>query len=135
MTRRPPPASCPSARGARHRAGGAGQAGGSAGPAGAGLHPGRRPAPAPVEVLGGPELLPTDARFAASPFPLVVHIVAAVVYAVLGAFQFSAGCAAATPAGTAVPDGCWWCSASRSRSPALWMTLVYPSKEGTGDML
>ena len=43
-----------------------------------------------IEVLGGPEVLPTDARFAASPIPLVVHIVAAVVYAVLGAFQFSA---------------------------------------------
>ena len=43
-----------------------------------------------VEVLGGPEVLPTDARFAASPVPLVVHIVAAVFYAVLGAFQFSA---------------------------------------------
>ena len=43
-----------------------------------------------VELLGGPEVLPTDARFAASPVPLVVHIVAAVGYALLGAFQFSA---------------------------------------------
>ena len=43
-----------------------------------------------IEVLGGPEVLPTDARFAASPAPLVVHIVSAVLYAVLGAFQFSA---------------------------------------------
>ena len=44
-----------------------------------------------IELLGGPELIPTDFRFAASPVPLVVHIVAAIGYALLGAFQFSAG--------------------------------------------
>ena len=70
-----------------------------------------------VEVLGGPEVLPTDARFAASPVPLVVHIVAAVVYAVLGAFQFSARLGAATPAGTDGQDGSWSSWVSRSRSP------------------
>lgn len=32
-----------------------------------------------------------DARFFAAPFPVVVHVVAATVYALLGAFQFSTG--------------------------------------------
>ena len=32
-----------------------------------------------------------DARFLAAPAPVVIHVVAATVYAVLGAFQFSDG--------------------------------------------
>ena len=88
-----------------------------------------------VEVLGGPEVLPTDARFAASPAPLVVHILAAVVYAVLGAFQFSDRLRRRHP--------CWHRRAGRLlvvlglavAVSGLWMTLAYPQKEGTGDIL
>jgi uncharacterized membrane protein len=43
-----------------------------------------------VEVFGGPALLPTNPRVDASPAPVVVHVVAAAVYALVGAFQFSA---------------------------------------------
>ena len=43
-----------------------------------------------LEVAGGPQLLPTNPRIDAVPAPVVVHIVAAAVYALLGAFQFSA---------------------------------------------
>jgi len=43
-----------------------------------------------VELAGGPQLIPPNPRLTASPAPLVVHIVSAVAYAVLGAFQFSA---------------------------------------------
>ncbi len=86
-----------------------------------------------VELLGGPEALPTDPRFAASPVPLVVHIVAAVVYALLGAFQFSARLRRRT----------WHRRAGRLLVPlglavalsGLWMTLFYAQKEGTGDLL
>ena len=42
-----------------------------------------------VELAGGPGLLP--ARSDPSSVPLAVHIVSVIVYAVLGAFQFSAG--------------------------------------------
>jgi len=88
-----------------------------------------------VEVLGGPEILPTDARFAASPAPLVVHIVASVAYAVLGAFQFVAGLRRRWPG--------WHRRVGRAlvvlglavAFSGLWMTLVYPRKEGTGDLL
>ncbi len=86
-----------------------------------------------VELLGGPEVLPTDARFATSPAPLVVHIVAAVVYALLGAFQFSAR----------LRRHKWHRRAGRLLVPlglavalsGLWMTLFYAQKEGTGDLL
>jgi uncharacterized membrane protein len=88
-----------------------------------------------VEVLGGPDVLPTDARFAASPIPLVVHIVAALGYAVLGAFQFAAGLRRRHPG--------WHRRAGRLlvvlglavAFSGLWMTLAYPRKEGTGDLL
>ena len=88
-----------------------------------------------IEVLGGPEVLPTDARFAASPVPLVAHIVAAVVYAVLGAFQFSTRIRRRRPG--------WHRRAGRLlvglglavAFSGLWMTLAYPQKEGTGDIL
>ena len=88
-----------------------------------------------VEVLGGPEVLPTDARFAASPIPLVGHIVASVVYALLGAFQFSARLRRR--------DVGWHRRAGRLlvvlglvvAFSGLWMTLTYPQKAGTGDIL
>ncbi len=88
-----------------------------------------------VQVLGGPEVLPPDARFAASPVPLVVHVVAAVAYAVLGAFQFSARLRRRRPD--------WHRRAGRLlvvlgltvAFSGLWMTLSYPPKEGTGPLL
>ncbi len=43
-----------------------------------------------VEIAGGPQLMPTNPRIDASPAPLVVHVLGALVYAILGAFQFSA---------------------------------------------
>lgn len=43
-----------------------------------------------VEIVGGPQLLPANPRVDASPAPVVVHVVAAATYALVGAFQFSA---------------------------------------------
>jgi hypothetical protein len=43
-----------------------------------------------IELAGGPHFLPANPRLTASRVPLVVHIVSALGYAVLGAFQFSA---------------------------------------------
>lgn len=41
-----------------------------------------------VELTGGPQVLPTNPRIDEFPAPLVVHVVGAAVYVVLGAFQF-----------------------------------------------
>ncbi len=41
-----------------------------------------------VQLSGGAVTLPPNPRFDASPVPVVVHIVGAVVFALLGAFQF-----------------------------------------------
>ena len=40
---------------------------------------------------GGAEITPANARFFASPLPVVLHILSASVYAILGAFQFAPG--------------------------------------------
>ncbi len=41
-----------------------------------------------VQLSGGPPTMPANPRFDASPLPVVVHIVSAVVFALVGAFQF-----------------------------------------------
>jgi uncharacterized membrane protein len=44
-----------------------------------------------VALAGGTEVTPDNARFFASPTPVVLHIIAVTIYCVLGAFQFSPG--------------------------------------------
>ena len=43
-----------------------------------------------VDLSTGSAVLPPNARFSASPLPVVIHIVCATIFAMLGAFQFSA---------------------------------------------
>jgi len=85
-----------------------------------------------IELAGGPELMPADPRFTSSPLPVVVHVVSAVSYAVLGAFQFSTGLRRRRPG--------WHRAAGRVllalglgvALSALWMTLFYPRQPGAG---
>jgi hypothetical protein len=44
-----------------------------------------------TQLAGGAGITPANARFFASPLPVVVHIVGAAVYALVGAFQFANG--------------------------------------------
>ena len=44
-----------------------------------------------AELAGGAEITPENARFFAAPLPVVLHILSASVYVILGAFQFSPG--------------------------------------------
>jgi uncharacterized membrane protein len=87
-----------------------------------------------LEVAGGPQLLPDNPRIDASPAPVVVHVVAAAVFALLGAFQF--------PASLRRRHRAWHRRAGRVLVGAgllvagsgLWMTLFYPGAPG-GDLL
>ena len=87
-----------------------------------------------VELAGGPHLLPANSRMAASPAPVIVHIVSAVTYAVLGAFQFSSRFRQRQPG--------WHRAAGRVlvvlglavALSALWMTQFYPRQPGTGEV-
>lgn len=44
-----------------------------------------------TELAGGADITPANARFFASPLPVVLHIVSAAAFIVLGAFQFVPG--------------------------------------------
>jgi uncharacterized membrane protein len=87
------------------------------------------------ELTGGTQITPANARFFASPLPVVLHIVSASVYAILGAFQFATTFRRRRPR--------WHRIAGRFLVPcgllvglsALWMTLFYPRPAGTGDLL
>lgn len=87
-----------------------------------------------IELAGGPSLIPEDVRMTASPMPVVVHIVSAITYAVLGAFQFSPRFRRRWPA--------WHRAAGRVlvvlgfavAFSALWMTQFYPRQPGTGEL-
>ena len=88
-----------------------------------------------IQMAGGPAVIPADHRFAGFPLPLIVHIVGATTYALVAIPQFvprlrhrhpdwhrRAG-RVATAAGLLVAIS------------ALWMTLFYEAKPGTGDLL
>ena len=87
-----------------------------------------------LEVAGGPQLMPTNPRIDASPAPVVVHVLGAAVYAILGAFQF--------PARLRRRHLNWHRRSGRILVVAglavagsgLWMTLFYPGAPG-GDLL
>ena len=87
------------------------------------------------ELESGAQVTPENARFFASPLPVILHIVGAAVYALFGAFQF------VSPLwrrGTG-----WHRWAGRVIVPfglvvglsGIWMTLFYPRAEGASDLL
>ena len=88
-----------------------------------------------LQLAGGPELMPADDRFDRLPLAIVVHIVGAVGYILVGVLQF-------------VPrfrrrHWAWHRRAGRVLAvaglmvagSALWLTLFYEPKPGTGDLL
>lgn len=88
-----------------------------------------------TQLAGGAEITPANARFFASPLPVVLHIVSVSVYAILGAFQF-------VPSLRQRRRG-WHRVAGRLLIPfgltvalsGLWMTLFYPWPKGDGEIL
>jgi uncharacterized membrane protein len=85
-----------------------------------------------TQLAGGAEITPENARFFASPLPVVLHVPAAVVYCMLGAFQFA-------PAFRRRHRG-WHRTAGRVLAPlgllaalsGLWMAHFYPWPAGDG---
>ncbi len=85
-----------------------------------------------VELSGGPLLLPSNPRMTDSPVPVFVHIIGALGYAVLGAFQFSAGLRRRRPRWHRVAGRLVVVLGLAVALSALWMTLVYARQPGTG---
>lgn len=88
-----------------------------------------------VQLAGGAEITPSNARFFAAPLPVVLHIVSSVIYCVLGAFQFTPSLRRRKPnwhrAGGRVLLPCGLVSASTG----LWMTQFYPPVDFDGPFL
>jgi uncharacterized membrane protein len=88
-----------------------------------------------IQLAGGAEITPANARFFASPIPVVLHIVSAGVYALGGAFQFAPAFRRSRPG--------WHRAAGRLLVlcgllvglSGLWMTLFYPGANGTSALL
>ena len=88
-----------------------------------------------AQLTGGAEVTPDNARFFAMPVPVLLHIVGASVFCVLGAFQFAAGFRAGRPA--------WHRSAGRllvlcgltAAVSGLWMALFLPERARDGALL
>ena len=87
-----------------------------------------------VELAGGPTLIPANPRFAASPVAVAVHIISAVAYAVLGAFQFSAALRRRRPGWHRMAGRVLVLLGLAVASSALWLTLFLPRQPGTGEL-
>ncbi|MFF4416715.1 DUF2306 domain-containing protein [Streptosporangium sp. NPDC001559] len=87
------------------------------------------------EVAGGAAVTPANARFLATPLPVVLHIIGASVYGIVGAFQFAGRFRRRRPG--------WHRTAGRvlvvcglvAALSGLWMTVFYPRPPGDGDLL
>jgi uncharacterized membrane protein YozB (DUF420 family) len=88
-----------------------------------------------AELAGGPQTMPANPLFVATPWPVVVHIVSAAVYALVGAFQFVTGYRkrqfALHRAAGRVLVVCGMLVALSG----LWMTLFFPRPSGPNDLL
>ncbi|UOA08259.1 DUF2306 domain-containing protein [Methylobacter sp. S3L5C] len=88
-----------------------------------------------IGLASGIEITPDNARFFAAPLPVVLHIINAVIYCVLGAFQFSPSFRSRKPN--------WHRAAGRILIPCglvvalsgLWMTYFYPPVNFDGPFL
>jgi len=87
------------------------------------------------QLINGAEITPDNARFFASPSPVVIHIITATVYALLGALQF---------VGRLWQRGSKWHRwVGRFLVPVgllvglsgVWMTVFYPRHEGASNLL
>lgn len=87
------------------------------------------------QLAGGAEITPANARFFAAPLPVVVHILAVIPFALLGAFQVASGFRRrhrrwhrnAGPVVAAL--------GLVAALTGLWMAHFYPWPEGDGELL
>ena len=83
-----------------------------------------------IEAAGGPQLMPVNPRIDASPAPLVVHVLAAAIYAVLGAFQFPARLRRRHPGWHRRSGRILVGAGLAVAGSGLWMTLFYSGAPG-----
>lgn len=88
-----------------------------------------------VELSGGTEATSSDARYAASPLPVVIHIVCATVFAVLGAFQFSPHLRRRRPGWHRGAGRVLVIAGSGVALSALWLNQFFPRADAAREVL
>jgi uncharacterized membrane protein len=88
-----------------------------------------------LQLAGGPDVMPADDRFGTVPVALVVHILGAAVYAVLGALQLVPRFRRRHLAWHRRSGRVLAVAGAAVAGSALWMTLVYAPQPGTGELL
>ena len=79
-----------------------------------------------VGLAGNPEISTENARFVAAAFPVIVHILSACLFSILGAFQFSSGLRQRNPGWHRVSGRIVVASGIFVALTGLWMTVTYP---------
>jgi uncharacterized membrane protein len=85
-----------------------------------------------VQLGAGARVTPENARFFAAPVPVSLHITAAILYSILGAFQFSPGFRRRNRRWHRVVGRVLLPCATIVAMSGLWMTLTYPWPAGDG---
>jgi hypothetical protein len=88
-----------------------------------------------TQLAGGVAITPANARFFASPLPVVLHIVGAAVYIILGAFQFTPTFRRRRPGWHSLAGRLVVLCGLLVGLSALWMALFYPWPKGDGALL
>lgn len=78
-----------------------------------------------TQLIGG-QLTPENARFFASPGPVVLHIFAVLIYSLLGAFQFAPGFRRRHPGWHRTAGKVLIVAGFLTSLTGLWMTVCYP---------
>ena len=87
-------------------------------------------------LVGNPEISAENARFVAAPFPVIVHILSASLFSILGALQFSSALRQRNPQWHRLAGRIVVASGVFTALSGLWMTVMYPiPSELQGDML
>ncbi|HYF62895.1 MAG TPA: DUF2306 domain-containing protein [Herpetosiphonaceae bacterium] len=79
-----------------------------------------------ASLAGGAEITPENARFFASPLPVILHIISVTLFCVLGAFQFAPGFRRRRPGWHRMVGRVLMVAGLVSALSGLWMTHFYP---------
>lgn len=88
-----------------------------------------------AQLAAGGDVTPENARFFAAPLPILLHLPASILYAVLGAFQFSAEFRRRHRAWHRAAGRLLVVCAGVAAVTGLWMTITYPWPAGDGWVL
>lgn len=88
-----------------------------------------------AELTGDGGITPQNARFFASPLPIVLHVLSGALFCGVGAFQFAPGFRRRRPAWHRIAGRVLVACGLVAGLSGLWMTLFYPRAPGDGLLL